>query len=692
MQIRIGNLIRSGSLASQISGGEALRGLLDDSEDVLPVFSIDKLARNAMIRAALGCLDRVHDISLLTDDLNVSAARGEILRPDFVGISHEDQSIWIFELKNDSQTARQALTEMLGYEHEVKNHLPFLADWDTNFVLISSEWSVLLDHGLGAACAWSGKKILGLEASMEQGQVSLRVRIPDSWSITGVARFPPESLPTFQISLAGLGEGTADESDPRLFLAMTALAREGDRAGSHGFALLWRDRAFGDTGQHHITVCGVSPAAFFHRAVEIGTLRTDQGHLVTALGDAIEESIDQTPGSLFALYDRIKPLLSEVGDPTVEGLMDWTDAQDSYLHRAEPVLLEFWGALGDFARQYVFHPAIRKHRSDLLGGGMRDWRDPVVGLAIIGELFARTTFGDGQVRLRDAYELGRDLGIDATIRQTLDQGGPPGLHAWLEPRRAWHSLRIRALLEEVRLIASAATNVSVGETLLRYGLGAAKFSADDFQAFVDWTRDEFLQGAEPHVAAFELGLNGSAAFDRHLAEADPAGAAEGLADLAAEIASLKAEALRGVAELDAEGGLMDEQRDLAAELEAKSVADEDMVLSAFDLLDTLVFPVFHDLAPVAKAEIDWDFLKQGVREARSRGAVAAVALGADGLLGTRILTEPWHLAMGDVANPETDVLAVLSLSGMEIVRKTTWAGLKVSPDLQNLPRPDEVLD
>jgi hypothetical protein len=82
MQTRIGSIIRSGGLASHIIGGDALRGLLDESEHVLPVFSIDKLARNAMIRAALGCLDRLHDISVLTDDLNVSAVKYETLRPD----------------------------------------------------------------------------------------------------------------------------------------------------------------------------------------------------------------------------------------------------------------------------------------------------------------------------------------------------------------------------------------------------------------------------------------------------------------------------------------------------------------------------------------------------------------------------------------------------------------------------------
>ncbi|WP_223565226.1 hypothetical protein [Agrobacterium tumefaciens] len=159
MQREIGELVRTGQLANCIVSGENLAALLDESPNALPLFSIDRLSRTAMVRAALGCIKDINDIQILTDDQNVSMRRGEALRPDFVGISEDSRSVWIIELKNSTQTAREAFTELLGYEHEVKNYLPFLADWDINFVLIASEWSTLLDHSLGSGLIVHSQKI-----------------------------------------------------------------------------------------------------------------------------------------------------------------------------------------------------------------------------------------------------------------------------------------------------------------------------------------------------------------------------------------------------------------------------------------------------------------------------------------------------------------------------------------------------
>lgn len=200
MQRLVGDAIRSDKFANCVVGGEGLKELLDESATVMPTFSIDYLSRLAMVRAAVGCLASLHDIKILTDDQNVSMTKHETLRPDFVGISEENNSIWIIELKNSTQTAREAFTELLGYEHEVKNYLPFLADWDVNFVLISSEWSTLLDHSLASACAWSRKKVLGLESAKDvMGNLKLTVRIPEAWTVTGAVHFPASSLSLIHI-------------------------------------------------------------------------------------------------------------------------------------------------------------------------------------------------------------------------------------------------------------------------------------------------------------------------------------------------------------------------------------------------------------------------------------------------------------------------------------------------------------
>lgn len=342
-------------------------------------------------------------------------------------------------------------------------------------------------------------------AKAADGTVTLKVRVPESWTITGVAHFPNRSLPCFQISLDGIGEGTFEEPDPRLPMAMNLLAREGDRQGGHGFAMLWRDRGFGDRGQYHLTLCGVSPSAFFNAAKAVGTISDNQGKLAKALSASLLGEIDPTPGALLSLYDYIKPVVSEVGKPTIEGFMDWLQAQETYLHRSEPVYVEFWGILGDHARRYVMHPAIREIRPDLLGNGMQDWRSPAVGLQILDELFAPSFCVGGEVRMIDAFMLGRDLGIDAVLRQNLDNPSlEPEMERMLSPRRFWHSIRMQILLEQARLIYMSSETISDVDGPVRYALGTAPYSEKNFETLHQWIITGFLANSEAHATAFSL--------------------------------------------------------------------------------------------------------------------------------------------------------------------------------------------
>jgi hypothetical protein len=67
-----------------------------------------------------------------------------MLFPDLVLVSDEDNKIIIVEIKRSNQTAREALTELLAYDHEVKNLLPFLSNFEVLFCIISTDYSTLL--------------------------------------------------------------------------------------------------------------------------------------------------------------------------------------------------------------------------------------------------------------------------------------------------------------------------------------------------------------------------------------------------------------------------------------------------------------------------------------------------------------------------------------------------------------------
>ena len=124
-----------------------------DKNIAFPQFSIDHLSRLKAIDAGASVLKALSFPVLLTSDQNISVTKGERLRPDLVCMNPEQESVILFELKKSSQTGREALTELLAYEQELKNLMPLLSNYDFNFVLISPEWSTLMDHAVSAETA-----------------------------------------------------------------------------------------------------------------------------------------------------------------------------------------------------------------------------------------------------------------------------------------------------------------------------------------------------------------------------------------------------------------------------------------------------------------------------------------------------------------------------------------------------------
>jgi hypothetical protein len=155
--------IKSDQLSSLIRDTAQIEMLSERDSDVqFPQFDIDRLTRQYSIQAAAKVLESLQLITFLTSDSNVSIVSGEVLRPDLACINQEQQSVVLFELKKTGQTGRQALTELLAYEQEIKNILPLLSNYDFNLVLVSPEWTPLMDHAVSSAIAWSNRKILCL--------------------------------------------------------------------------------------------------------------------------------------------------------------------------------------------------------------------------------------------------------------------------------------------------------------------------------------------------------------------------------------------------------------------------------------------------------------------------------------------------------------------------------------------------
>ncbi|MET3726051.1 hypothetical protein [Sphingomonas trueperi] len=674
MQRLIEELLSDGVFGNAIVGRDNIDRLAAPAPDVLPIFAIDRVARAAMLAAARDVLEDIDDLIVLTSDANISMSRGETLRPDFICLSVSTNSVYLIELKKSAQTAREAITELLGYEHEIKNYLPFLANYDLNFVLISSEWSTLLDHSAASACAWSRKKLLCLEAGLDSGAVTLTPRIPEAWSITGVTAFPRESLQTFQLTLEGSAADEEGDPDQRLYVAMNLLARSGDRAGAHGFAMLWRDRLDPANRTFHITVGGVDTIAFFDAAVDTGKVTRAQGHFTVPFQEAVAAAPRTAPESLSALVRSIRPVIEEFASVTMEGFFDWETARETYLCRAEPISFEFWGMLGDHARAYLTNPAVRGYRRSLLDGGRMDWTHPFLGLFLLQSFRGNQFLRDGEIHLSDAFALGSALGMDGGLREIINNPNAVSALPVLEPAFLWNSYTTAHMLEELMLVASSTSSMAPLDEL-HFSLRAVLLPEEQTGNLIRWISRQVLRDESHFVRAFNLGMRGGVALSSALARATGDSFASTRAKLEPELSEVRAAALSLLAEAKANGPLHHEQLRLA-DLVARTTAwDDHSAMNVFRLLDTLVPAVAHQLNAVAPSNHDWDWLKQGVREVRAAGGRPAIALGANGVLGTINLTEPALLMMGDVTDTDNEVLFLNNLSGLQMLVKTNWDAL-----------------
>lgn len=481
-------------------------------------------------------------------------------------------------------------------------------------------------------------------------------------------------MQTFQLTLEGPAADDEGDPDPRLFVAMNLLARSGDRAGAHGFAMLWRDR-FDPLGHtFHITVGGIDTVAFFDTALDIGMIDRSQGHFTASFQDAVAGSTRTAPASLVALARSVRPVIEECASVTMEGFVDWETAREAYHCRAEPISFEFWGMLGDHARSYLTNPAVRGYRTSLLDGGRMDWTHPFLGLFLLQPFRGNQFLHHGEIRLSDAFALGSALGMDGDLRKLINNPNAVSALPVLEPAFIWNAYTTAHMLEELVLVASSTSSISsLGE--LHFSLSAVLLPDEQTAILIRWISGQVLRDQPEFVQAFNLGMRGGVAFSNAMALVTGDIFASARTMLARELSEVKAAALSLIAEAEANGTIDDEQARLTRLVATTTEWNDRSAMNVFRLLDTLMPAVHHDLNAVAPSNHDWDWLKQGVREVRAAGGRPAIALGADGILGTMDLTDPALLMIGDVTDTDHEVLFLNNLSGLQTLIKTSWVAL-----------------
>lgn len=129
------------------------------------------------------CIPFLITNEIIVENKNISLDDKDILRPDFILYSAENQGMVILELKNISNATRQAGTELSAYAAEIRSQLIYMSDADMINVIISSEWPTLLCHYVSHEILWMDRKILCLKPINERNGKFFTIVDPKCFSV-----------------------------------------------------------------------------------------------------------------------------------------------------------------------------------------------------------------------------------------------------------------------------------------------------------------------------------------------------------------------------------------------------------------------------------------------------------------------------------------------------------------------------
>lgn len=693
-------LIESDQLIDAIHGCDHVREVADTfrQESVLPSFGIDQLSRRAGAHAAEAVLDNLGLLEIVSVNKSISLTKDEMLRPDILCFNPETRTFIIFEVKRDKSTEREAVSELAGYEQELRNALPLLGQHDINFVVVSTEWNVLLTHAVASLNTWSAKNCLALKISATAKPFSLACHLPTAWHPRGGVGLPDVAMQTIDVVFNPIEDDEDGDADiawgqpPQTLITAThALARAGDRRGAHGFVMLWQDTSGFGQGKWAWTLCGIDPIALQDWCNGHG-LAVRPSELTRYLDQQVAEAPSLTPSSTFKIANEVLPIVHGWYTTEFENAFSWEEKLSILRRRTLPVYFEFWGTLGDHAREFVSHPGVRERYLPFIHSQEVDWTHPVVAMPLLGQISGKVPFPEGLIRCSDAFMAGVSIGIYEFL-------------TWVADASETESEKLRALLKwcmldllkvGIEMAEIARTSEEIDEPPPPIS-ESRKQRRSSTIALAEWTMDHLIGHDHPlHRASFELGRAGAVYFSDRLEDQ------ERITFLNAHLDELAA-ALRDlisavtVSAMRSGGGLLqapilqrllhsvgvdtgDEER-MHASLASASAQG---LLAAFSegqggALDEVVMPVLRRAHPLTGIEVDWAEVKRGIQAIHDGGFLwPAVLLSQNGKFGTGRLSADMTACLPTITDPQQEVYFLDTRASHAMAVRLTWDQLQAN--------------
>lgn len=702
-------IIAEDRLSDVIIGADKIEESLASSNSPAfkPSFPIDYLSRLGNLRAAKHVLGELHDLELVSkNNRSISREKGERLFVDLLYCARETSRFVLFEIKNQDGSAREAVTEIMAYEHEALNHTPFSSANDVMMVIVSRKFSTLLDHAVTGLNSWSRRRVLCLRFDDSEADPRLVVHIPNAWSAIGQKGLTADGIMTATLSFTPAPDLDEDDIHAVCSTAASLMVREAERSGGSGFAMVAYNHLYPRMADSpYLILAGVvNPFSFLERAQSEGFLENSR----SPISDYILE--DGRTRELSACWSWLSndggaavQYLEGYGSPEWALAQGWEDIRNIERWRYPgltldrhimPVSVDFWGVLGDYARDAVRNvERMRNFMSSCARPGM-DWRHPILGVLLLDEIASAPPLINGQWTFSALFRLGLLLGRFGSLSAQIADAGPEQQRL-LQASSFWTEVDMAGMLQEVALRYLSAEGMDEAPPTIsvrRCETGEEAFAS--VSAFADWILRAFIGEDEKLMrSAFSTGWQAHAIFDWQFDASQDNPQVASLRDLAVARArdwlkfSVVAatgdgrDAGTATAAIIASFGdqvPLNEGKDAALaaiDTLTPAILIDKLLTDIPDIVDSWHPQLAHKLAPVASVGHDWDWLEQQIAAARKRGEKnPCISIGAGGEIAVSILPPiPGLPVVDDVTRK---VLLSNNGSGAEIFLVVSWEDLR----------------
>ncbi len=712
IQASLEKLIQEERLLSCIKNLDAIENLYQSlqDEDYLPSFSLDYFSRKKLISAARNVISSLGFAQIITTaSKNISINRKEKLYPDLVLFNEDDRKIIVVEIKRSVKTARETLTEMLAYDYEIRNLLPFLSNFEIVFCIVSTEYSTLLNHSVSGLSTWESKQILCLHIQeSDKEEMEMEIYIPSAWTSLGMSDFPSTAISTVNLVLYKRSDDEPSvDTESAIFYAASLIAKEGDRNNSHGFVLIWRDTwHFDGAANYHMILGFINPFLFLPFTQDIGLIDASN----SPLGQHFLENSDNYHSHYCEeVFAKGKMFLEKYFNVHIEGFSNWNNDRAKphevynstclICHRAIPLRVELWGALGDFSRELIVHPGFERHVLSKFSGAILGCENPFIAIPLIDSISGVRRLDSKGFTCKVLFDLGVSLGSLLTLYNTAAQSEKDDLKN-LPASITWATIDIFEILLEFSLQYSSSNELNVPPPLVKIrSSGNFGEALKSIQSLIDWIRVEFVTVARRiHIECFNMGLHSYPLMDEYFSCTLPDDykvfIEEGLISsskfllkwISHELFSdyTSAESARNVVEAFSNEYLVNSgfspKRDSLISLIDEISNDKHVDLyheTLMNLLNRFTLPINYKISPSQNSSeytyLDWVWIRQEILRFRERGIVFP-ALKADlmGRVGILDISQEIYSSFLNHIDFESQFGFITSSNGMDLALIKDW--------------------